>query len=80
MEIQSSRDLEAFASAHAQSPCSIGPWRFVWASTAMPFILLTLTVFLCGEQLSGVSSLILLLSVLGIKLRSLDLVAGAFAC
>ena len=50
MELQTSRDLEAFVSARAQSRCDIGPWRFVWASSAVPFVN---TLCLCGVHVDN---------------------------
>lgn len=68
MELQTSRDLEAFVSAHAQSPCSIGPWSFVWASTAVPFILSTYC--LCGVHVDSLQESVLILLSLSLASNS----------
>lgn len=70
MELQTSRDLEAFAPARAQSPCGIDPWRFVSASTAVLFILLTLTVCLCGVHVDNLQESVLILLSLSLASNS----------
>lgn len=54
----------------AQSPCGIDPWRFVSASTAVLFILLTLTVCLCGVHVENLQESVLILLSLSLASNS----------